>query len=127
MENTQPISAPLQIQLVCGPVGSAFLGDRYFGIVHLGRNWALHADPWVSPRLKSIFRYQRFLGTPFVCQRSFVAYFLSLLFTLIYGSVAAHNQRAEKIMIPILDIFRNSGVGVYAGVRPGNGRVISPF
>jgi NitT/TauT family transport system permease protein len=38
--------------------------------------------------------------------RGFAAYFLSLTFTLAYGTYAAHNKRAEAIMIPILDILQ---------------------
>ena len=38
--------------------------------------------------------------------RGFAAYFLSLVFTLIYGTIAAHNHRAEKLMIPALDVLQ---------------------
>ena len=38
--------------------------------------------------------------------RGFAAYVLSLLFTLVYGTVAAHNHRAEKVMIPALDVLQ---------------------
>jgi NitT/TauT family transport system permease protein len=38
--------------------------------------------------------------------RGFAAYFLSLAFTLIYGTYAAHHRRAEGIMLPILDILQ---------------------
>ena len=36
-----------------------------------------------------------------------VAYFLSLCFTLIYAYVAAHNAKAERIMIPLLDTLQS--------------------
>ncbi len=39
--------------------------------------------------------------------RGFAAYCLSLVFTLVYGYIAAKNRRAEKIMIPILDILQS--------------------
>ncbi len=39
--------------------------------------------------------------------RMTAAYILSLVFTLIYGYIAAHNEKAEKIMIPILDILQS--------------------
>ena len=39
--------------------------------------------------------------------RMFVALFFSLVFTLVYGAVAAHNRRAEKVMIPLLDILQS--------------------
>ena len=38
--------------------------------------------------------------------RGFAAYVLSLIFTLVYGTVAAHNARAEKIMLPALDVLQ---------------------
>jgi len=38
--------------------------------------------------------------------RGFAAYFLSLAFTLAYGTYAAHNRRAESIMLPVLDVLQ---------------------
>ncbi len=38
--------------------------------------------------------------------RGFGAYILSLVFTLIYGTIAAHNHRAERVMIPALDVLQ---------------------
>ena len=38
--------------------------------------------------------------------RGFAAYALSLVFTLVYGTIAAHNHRAEKVMIPALDVLQ---------------------
>ena len=48
--------------------------------------------------------------------RGFAAYLLSLAFTLVYGTVAAHSKRAEKLMIPLLDI--GQGIPVL-GFLPG--------
>lgn len=39
--------------------------------------------------------------------RMTAAYILSLLFSLFYGYTAAHNKKAEKIMIPVLDILQS--------------------
>jgi NitT/TauT family transport system permease protein len=36
-----------------------------------------------------------------------VAYVLSLAFTLVYGYIAAYNARAEKFMIPLLDVLQS--------------------
>jgi NitT/TauT family transport system permease protein len=36
-----------------------------------------------------------------------IAYLLSLLFTLVYGYVAAYNAKAERVMIPLLDILQS--------------------
>lgn len=38
--------------------------------------------------------------------RGLTAYILSLLFTLVYGTLAAHNPRAEKLMLPALDVLQ---------------------
>jgi NitT/TauT family transport system permease protein len=48
--------------------------------------------------------------------RGFAAYILSLIFTLVYGTIAAHSKRAEKVMIPLLDI--GQGIPVL-GFLPG--------
>jgi NitT/TauT family transport system permease protein len=39
--------------------------------------------------------------------RMFLAYLLSLIFTLIYGHIAAANRRAGMVMVPILDILQS--------------------
>ena len=39
--------------------------------------------------------------------RGFTAYAISLVFTLVYGYVAAYNRRAEKVMVPLLDILQS--------------------
>lgn len=39
--------------------------------------------------------------------RMFIAYFCSLVFTFIFGSLAAHNKTAEKIIIPTIDILQS--------------------
>ena len=48
--------------------------------------------------------------------RGFAAYFLSLAFTLVYGTIAAHNRRAEAVMIPMLDVLQSIPV---LGFLPG--------
>lgn len=39
--------------------------------------------------------------------RMTAAYILSLIFTLVYGYIAAHNEKAEKVMVPVLDILQS--------------------
>ncbi|GIV77604.1 MAG: ABC transporter permease [Litorilinea sp.] len=39
--------------------------------------------------------------------RMAAAYLLSLLFTLVYGYVAAYNRRAEQVMMPLLDVLQS--------------------
>src|SRR5215475_13908109 len=39
--------------------------------------------------------------------RMAAAYFLSLLFALLYGRAAAHNQRVEQVLMPLLDVLQS--------------------
>jgi NitT/TauT family transport system permease protein len=39
--------------------------------------------------------------------RMFVALFFSIVFTFMYGYAAAHSRRAEKVLIPLLDILQS--------------------
>jgi len=39
--------------------------------------------------------------------RMAAAYALSMLFTLVYGYVAARNRRAERVMMPLLDVLQS--------------------
>ncbi len=39
--------------------------------------------------------------------RMFIALGASMLFTLVYGSLAAHNRRAERVLVPLLDILQS--------------------
>lgn len=48
--------------------------------------------------------------------RGFIAYGFSLIFTFIYGYVAARNRYAERVLIPLLDIFQSIPV---LGFLPG--------
>ena len=36
-----------------------------------------------------------------------IAYVLSLIFTLVYGYIAAYRPRAERFMIPLLDVLQS--------------------
>mgnify|MGYP001421847094 CR=1 FL=1 len=39
--------------------------------------------------------------------RMTAAYFLSMIFTLIYGRLAAYNPRAEQVLMPLLDVLQS--------------------
>jgi NitT/TauT family transport system permease protein len=45
--------------------------------------------------------------TLFSVSRMLAAYALSMLFTLFYGRMAAYNRRAERIMLPFLDVLQS--------------------
>ncbi|MFN8625303.1 MAG: ABC transporter permease subunit [Candidatus Binatia bacterium] len=83
------------------------------GVVGLAKRWvaplqptvAIDLSPWALPRY-----------TLYSLERGVAAYALSLLFTLTYGTVAAYHPRAERVMIPLLDILQ--GIPVL-GFLPG--------
>jgi len=76
----------------------------FYGVVVLARTWFGPFNPHVEisrdPRMLPVYASYSLL-------RIAVAYFLSLAFTLVYGYVAAYNPRAERIMIPLLDILQS--------------------
>jgi len=76
----------------------------FYVIILFARYWASPFSPQVeiSHRLSALPLYA-------LCSllRIVVAYFLSLAFTLVYGYVAAYNPKAERVMIPLLDILQS--------------------
>src|SRR5438094_165850 len=81
-----------------------FLGALMYGLVLVGKEWEGVLRPTVeinlSPRMLPQYTF-------FSLVRGFAAYALSLLFTIIYGYVAAYARRAEMIMLPALDILQS--------------------
>jgi NitT/TauT family transport system permease protein len=47
------------------------------------------------------------LYTLYSMARMLGAYLLSMLFTLFYGRMAAYNRRAEKVLLPLLDVLQS--------------------
>jgi NitT/TauT family transport system permease protein len=76
----------------------------FYGVVAIAQIWLGPFTPRVeisrSPRMLPLYAFYSLL-------RITVAYLLSLAFTLVYGYVAAYNARAERIMIPLLDILQS--------------------
>jgi NitT/TauT family transport system permease protein len=76
----------------------------FYSIVLVGRTWFAPFNPSVeisrSPRALPVYAALSLL-------RITIAYALSLAFTLVYGYVAAYNPRAEKFMIPLLDVLQS--------------------
>ncbi len=76
----------------------------FYAIIVLARQWFGPFNPHVeisrSPWHLPIYAAYSLL-------RIAIAYILSLAFTLVYGHVAAYNARAERIMIPLLDILQS--------------------
>jgi NitT/TauT family transport system permease protein len=76
----------------------------FYGVVVLARSWFGPFNPHIEisrdPRMLPVYASYSLL-------RIGVAYILSLAFTLVYGYIAAYNPRAERIMIPLLDILQS--------------------
>src|SRR5262249_21779859 len=73
-------------------------------IVVAASRWTAPSNPPVhielAPTVLPIYAVYSFL-------RMLLAYLLSLIFTLVYGHVAATNRRAAVVMIPLLDILQS--------------------
>ncbi len=107
VETSRPASIAIDVALLAG------LFALVAGVVGLAQRWnapireaaAINLDPRALPGY-----------TLLSLSRGLAAYLLSLVFTLVYGTVAAHSRRAERIMIPLLDI--GQGIPVL-GFLPG--------
>jgi NitT/TauT family transport system permease protein len=76
----------------------------FYGVVTLARTWLGPFTPAVviSERPSALPGY-----TAYSLLRMAVAYVLSLGFSLVYGYVAAYYPKAERVMIPVLDIMQS--------------------
>jgi NitT/TauT family transport system permease protein len=83
------------------------------GVVALARRWTAPMRPAIEIDL-SVWALPRY--TLLSLARGLAAYLLSLVFTLVYGTVAAYSRSAERLMIPLLDILQ--GIPVL-GFLPG--------
>jgi NitT/TauT family transport system permease protein len=76
----------------------------FYSVILLARYWSSpfspEADISHSPTALPLY-------TLYSVLRIAVAYFLSLAFTLVYGYIAAYNKKAERLMIPLLDILQS--------------------
>src|ERR1700724_191352 len=76
----------------------------FYGVVTVGRGWLGPFTPSVEIS-RSLWALPAYAGYSLL--RIAIAYFLSLMFTLVYGYVAAYNPRAERFMIPLLDVLQS--------------------
>jgi NitT/TauT family transport system permease protein len=76
----------------------------FYGIITVGRSWfgpftpsvEISRSPWALPGYAALSLL-----------RIAIAYFLSLGFTLVYGYIAAYNTKAERFMVPLLDVLQS--------------------
>jgi NitT/TauT family transport system permease protein len=76
----------------------------FYGVVTVGRSWLGPFTPTVEIS-RSIWALPVYAGYSLL--RITIAYGLSLGFALVYGYVAAYNARAEKFMVPLLDVLQS--------------------
>ena len=76
----------------------------FYAVVTVGHSWLGPFAPTVeiSRGLRALPAY-----AGYSLLRITIAYLLSLAFTLVYGYVAAYNPRAERFMIPLLDVLQS--------------------
>jgi NitT/TauT family transport system permease protein len=82
----------------------------FYGVVTVGRGWLgpftpsveISRSPWALPAYAG-----------YSLLRITIAYLLSLGFALAYGYIAAYNLRAERFMIPLLDVLQSIPVLVF--------------
>lgn len=76
----------------------------FYSLILLARYWSgpftAQVEIDLSPRALPMYALYSVL-------RISIAYLLSLGFTLVYGYIAAYNARAERFMIPLLDILQS--------------------
>src|SRR3984893_127654 len=76
----------------------------FYGVAVVGRSWFGPFQPAVEIS-RSLWALPAYAGYSLL--RITIAYALSLAFTLVYGYVAAYNPRAERFMIPLLDVLQS--------------------
>src|SRR5580658_828453 len=109
MRNTLKAPASLGVDLLVLLVAAAVAGALFsFGkqvTAPYQQKTEISLSFWTLPKY-----------TAFSLARGVAAYGLSLIFTLVYGTIAAHNRRAERIMVPALDVLQSIPV---LGFLPG--------
>ncbi len=90
-----------------------FIISLVYGLTVFGEQWQSNFNPSydISLSLKALPIYAFFSGL-----RGLIAYVISLAFTLVVGYWAAKSPRAEKIILPFLDIMQSIPV---LGFLPG--------
>jgi NitT/TauT family transport system permease protein len=76
----------------------------FYGVASVGRSWFGPFTPTVEIS-RSVWALPAYAGYSLL--RITIAYLLSLIFALVYGYVAAYNARAEKFMVPLLDVLQS--------------------
>jgi len=76
----------------------------FYGVASVGRTWFGPFTPTVEIS-RSVWALPAYAGYSLL--RITIAYVLSLAFALVYGYVAAYNARAERFLVPLLDVLQS--------------------
>ena len=76
----------------------------FYAVLMVGKTWLGPFTPEVAIS-HSLWALPAYAGYSLL--RIAIAYFFSLTFTLAYGYIAAYNPRAERFMIPLLDVLQS--------------------
>ena len=76
----------------------------FYGVVEVGRQWLGPATSHVEIS-RSLSALPVYAGYSLL--RIALAYVLSLIFAVVYGYIAAYRPRAERFMIPLLDVLQS--------------------
>jgi NitT/TauT family transport system permease protein len=76
----------------------------FYAFLAVGRYWftPVNSQTQIDLRPSALPEYAMFSVI-----RIAIAYFISLVFSVVYGYVAAYNAKAERIMIPLLDTLQS--------------------
>ena len=94
--SVQPFLRELPIILAVVATFYGLLSFTRYGVGPVNTQAEIPLDPGVLPKYAA-----------FSLIRIVLAYFLSLIFTFIYGYIAAYNEKAERFMIPLLDTLQS--------------------
>jgi NitT/TauT family transport system permease protein len=76
----------------------------FHAVIEIGRNWLGPFRPQIEIS-RSLAALPVYAGYSLL--RIGLAYVLSLIFALVYGYIAAYRPRAERFMIPLLDVLQS--------------------
>src|SRR6201997_5335945 len=76
----------------------------FYGVLEVGRAWFGPFTPQEQIS-HSLWALPAYAGYSLL--RITIAYILSLAFTLVYGYISAYNPKAERFMIPLLDVLQS--------------------
>ncbi|MCL5116887.1 MAG: ABC transporter permease subunit [Firmicutes bacterium] len=89
-------------------IADILVGASILGLISMVIAWATHAHPYAAESGHISLAWWRLpLDAAYSWLRMAAAYAVSLVFTLVYAYVAAFNRRAEKVLIPLLDILQS--------------------